>query len=189
MANGTFKTPFPANEPVLSYAPGSAEKAAVKAELKRQKSEVLEIPLVIDGQEIFERDTDNITIPHDHAHVIGKARRATKDDVSKAIDSALNARKSWAALPWQDRAAVFLKAADLLTTSYRAKLNVSTMLGQSKTVFQAEIEAACELADFLRFNAHFAQKIYEEQPLHSPQGMWNRAEARGLEGFVFAVGP
>jgi 1-pyrroline-5-carboxylate dehydrogenase len=189
MANGSFKTPFPENEAVLGYTPGSAEKAAVKAELKRQKSEVLEIPLVIGGEEIFERDTDNVTIPHNHAHVIGKSRRATKEDVTNAINSALAARKEWAALPWEERAAVFLKAADLLTTTYRARLNVSTMLGQSKTVFQAEIEAACELADFLRFNAYFAQKIYEEQPLYSPKGQWNRSEARGLEGFVFAVGP
>lgn len=189
MANGSFKTPFPKNEPVLSYTPGSPEKAAVKAELALQKSEVLEIPLVIDGERIFDRETDNVTIPHDHSHVIGKSRRVNKDDVSAAIDAALSARKSWAALPWQDRTAVFLKAADLLTTTYRAKLNVSTMLGQSKTVFQAEIEAACELADFFRFNAHFAQEIYEQQPLHSPMGQWNKSEARGLEGFIFAVGP
>lgn len=189
MANGTFKTPFPANEAVLPYGPGSKEKQEIKAEIARQRAEVLEIPLVINGEEILDRETDNVVIPHDHAHVLGRARRATKEDVTNAINAALEARKSWAALPWQDRAAVFLKAADLLTTSYRAKLNASTMLGQSKTVHQAEIEAACELADFLRFNAHFAQKIYEEQPLHSPMGQWNRSEARGLEGFVFAVGP
>jgi len=189
MTSGSFKTPYPINEKVLNYQPNSQEKALLKAELSKQKAEVLEIPLVIDGKEIFDRDCENITVPHDHAHILGKSRKATATDVSNAINAALAARAKWASLPWQDRAAVFLKAADLLTTSYRAKLNASTMLGQSKTVYQAEIEAACELADFLRFNAFFAQKIYEEQPLYSPKGQWNRSEARGLEGFVFAIGP
>ena len=156
MTSGSFKTPYPINEKVLNYQPNSQEKALLKAELSKQKAEVLEIPLVIDGKEIFDRDCENISVPHDHAHILGKSRKATATDVSNAINAALAARAKWASLPWQDRAAVFLKAADLLTTSYRAKLNASTMLGQSKTVYQAEIEAACELADFLRFNAFFA---------------------------------
>lgn len=189
MSNGSFNTPFPTNEPVLTYAPNSPERKALKAELDRQRSKILEIPLVIDGNEIFDRESETISIPHDHQHILGKSRVATPEDTKRAIEAALSAREAWASLPWQDRAAIFLKAADLLTTTYRHDLNASTMLGQSKTAHQAEIEAACELADFLRFNCYFAQKIYEEQPLHSPKGQWNRLEARGLEGFVFAVGP
>lgn len=189
MSNANFKTPFPENEPVLSYKPNSPEKSDLKQELAQQKKTLLDIPLVINGEEILGRDSDDVTCPHEHAVMIGRSRRATADDVHSAIKAALEARSAWAALPWQDRASVFLKAADLLTTTYRATLNASTMLGQSKTVYQAEIEAACELADFLRFNAYFAQKIYEEQPLYSPKGQWNRSEVRGLEGFVFAVGP
>lgn len=189
MTTANYKTPYPVNEPVLNYGPGSDEKKRLKAEIERQKSSVLEIPLVVGKERILDRDTTDVVCPHDHGHVIGKYRNATAEDVKNAIGAALEARKAWAKLPWQNRASVFLKAADLLTTSYRERLNASTMLGQSKTAHQAEIEAACELADFLRFNAYYAQKIYEDQPLYSPKGQWNRVEARGLEGFVFAVGP
>ena len=189
MSHGTFMVPPPQNEPVLSYAPGSEERANLKTELEAQKSQTVDIPLIIGEDKIFDRETLDILSPHNRNLHLAKVAQANRDDISKAIDTALTARKEWAALPWEERAAVFLKAADLISGKYRQKMNAATMLGQSKTCYQAEIEAACELADFLRFNAYFAQKIYEEQPMHSPSGQWNRSVARPIEGFVFAIAP
>lgn len=189
MTHGKFKTPMPTNEPIFSYIKGSPEKIAVKAELEKQQKEVINIPLVINGETISDRPTDPIYCPHNKELLLANVCRATPDDIENAIQGNLAARKEWASLPWEDRAAVFLKAADLLTTKYRAKMNAATMLGQSKTVFQSEIDAICELADFYRFNAYYMQHIMEEQPLYSPAGQWNKTSVRGLEGFVFAVTP
>lgn len=188
MANALFQAPTPINEPVLNYAPGSPEKAALKAELKAQMQAPLDIPLVINGQHIHDRDKAKAVMPHDHSKVIANVAQANKEDVSSAINAALAARKEWSAMPWQDRAAIFLKAADMLASTYRARLCAATMMAQGKTCFQAEIDAACELIDFWRFNVHYMQEIYKEQPF-SPNGQWNRVSARGLEGFVFAITP
>lgn len=188
VANAQFNIPKPINEPNKMYGPGSPEKLAVKAELERQRNNPVEIPLIIGGKRITGRATENIVSPHDKNLVLGKVHQATPDDVGLAIETALKARKQWAALPWEERAAVFLKAADLLASTWRAKLTAATMLGQSKTVFQAEIDAACELIDFWRFNCQFMEEIYGEQPVSAP-GIWNRTVARGLEGFVFSVTP
>ncbi|MEW5725231.1 MAG: L-glutamate gamma-semialdehyde dehydrogenase [Thermodesulfobacteriota bacterium] len=188
MSNAFFKVPEPKNEPILSYAPGSAERAAVKARLREMKSREIEIPLIIGGKEVKTGDLAEIRVPHDHSVRLGVFHRAGEKEVHAAVAAALEARKTWAALPWEQRAGVFLKAAETLTTTWRATLNAATMLGQSKTVYQAEIEAACELADFWRFNCHFLTAIMAEQP-YSPKGVWNRMEYRPLEGFVFAVTP
>ncbi|SMF05532.1 L-glutamate gamma-semialdehyde dehydrogenase [Pseudobacteriovorax antillogorgiicola] len=188
MSNARSITPKPSNEPVLAYSPGTSEREAVIQELKRQKSEITQIPMVIDGDKIFTDTKDKVVCPHDHQQVIAEVSQGTADHAKSAIDAALKARKEWAALPWEARAAVFLKAADLLATKYRAEMNAATMLGQSKTVHQAEIDAACELIDFFRFNVHYAEQIYSEQP-GSAFGMWNRSEIRGLEGFVYAITP
>jgi 1-pyrroline-5-carboxylate dehydrogenase len=189
MADGSFLFPLPPNEPVLSYKPGSPEKALVKAELKRYSSTIIEIPLAIGGQLVFDRPVDDIYCPHEKSKVLARSRRATAEDTHDAIAMSLEARKSWSNLPWNERAAVFLKAAELLSDKYRASMNAITMLAQSKTIYQAEIDAACELIDFFRFNVYYLERIYREQPPHSPNGIWNRSEARGLEGFVFAIGP
>jgi 1-pyrroline-5-carboxylate dehydrogenase len=181
-------TPRPINEPVLSYAPGTDERNAVKAELKRQKQVRTSIPLLINGQRIETSDKDQAVSPHNHQHVLADVSKANAEHVQSAIDGSLKARREWAALPWEQRASVFLKAADLIAGPYRAEINAATMLGQSKTVHQAEIDAACELIDFLRFNVYYLQEILSEQP-YSPRGMWNRSEIRGLEGFVYAVTP
>lgn len=188
MTNALSTTPIPKNEPVLGYLPGSTERAQLKEELRRQKAEKIQIPLTINGQKVFRKETLAVVIPHNHAHVLAEVSQATRADVIAAVDAALAARKAWAALPWEARAAVFLKAADLLAGKYRARMNAATMLGQSKTAHQAEIDSACELIDFFRFNAHYAEKIYREQPESLP-GMWNRSVARGLEGFVYAITP
>jgi 1-pyrroline-5-carboxylate dehydrogenase len=190
MANAQFKINLPLNEPIKAYGAGSPEKESLKNRIKELKSKVLEIPLIIGGKEIKTGNMDNCVVPHDHQKVIGRYHKAGTKEVNMAIDAALKARDSWAALPWNERAAVFLKAADLLASPYwRDTLNAATMLGQSKNVFQAEIDSACELIDFFRFNAYFAQQIYEQQPPHSPAGMWNRMEYRALEGFIFTVSP
>ncbi|MEZ4742976.1 MAG: L-glutamate gamma-semialdehyde dehydrogenase [Bdellovibrionota bacterium] len=189
MTQGKFAAPLPKNEAVLGYAPGSTEKKLIKEELKRQSNQVVDIPLVIGGKHILDRQIEELHSPHSKNLTLAKVRTATEEDVHNAIASSLNARKEWANLAWEERAAVFLKAADLLSTKYRAKLNAATMLGQSKTVFQAEIDAACELIDFFRFNVYYLQKILEEQPMYSPFGQWNRSSVRGLEGFVFAIAP
>ena len=179
--------PLPQNEPVLSYAPGSPERAALKSALKSLAAERLEIPHVIGGAAVHEGETFDVTSPHEHQKVLGRARNATPAIVTRAIDSALAAQRDWAAMRFDDRARIFLRAADLLAGPYRATLNAATMLGQSKTAFQAEIDAACELIDFLRFNVAFASRL-AEQPVSSP-GIMNALELRPLEGFVFAVTP
>lgn len=188
MTYGTFSVPVPVNEPVKSYAPGSPERASLKQKLGALASEVIEIPLVIDGKAVRTGKTANAVMPHDHRHVLAHFHQASPTDVTAAIDAAERARPAWAALPWEERAAVFLRAAELLATTHRDAVNGSTMLGQSKTAHQAEIDSACELIDFFRFNVHFAERLYREQPISSP-GVWNRLEHRPLDGFVFAITP
>lgn len=189
MATGKFVVPMPKNEAILNYHAGSAEKRLLKAELNEQMAAPRQIPLVIGGKHIIDRPMVNLACPHRKSLTVARVCQGTAEDVQAGIQAALLARKGWAALPWEERAAVFLKAADLLATKYRPVLNAATMLGQSKSVFQSEIDAVCELIDFFRFNAYYLQKILEEQPMHSPMGQWNRTEVRGLEGFVFAVAP
>ncbi|MFL5381029.1 MAG: L-glutamate gamma-semialdehyde dehydrogenase [Longimicrobiaceae bacterium] len=188
MMNSIPQVPLPRNEPVLGYAPGSPERAQLKAALGVMSSEEIEIPLIIGGREVRTGDTDTQVMPHDHGHVLARYHKAGEAEVRQAVKAALEAQREWAAWPWEDRLAVFLRAADLLAGSWRPVLNAATMLGQSKTAHQAEIDAACELIDFYRFNAAFAQKLYSEQPLSGP-GMWNRLDHRPLEGFVYAVTP
>lgn len=190
MALGVFKTPLPYNEPTLDYKPGSHERELLDKELSHQKSIVTNIPLIINGKEITtDAPTLKVTSPQNHAHHLANLHCANEQHVMEAIEAAKRARFTWGSMPWQERAAVFLRAADMVTGKYRAQMNAATMLSQGKTIHQAEIEAACELADFYRFNAHFAQKLYEEQPMVSPNGLWNRAELRALEGFVYAIAP
>jgi len=186
--DGTFSTPTPTNEVVRGYAPGSAERASLQAEVNRQLGEVVEIPCVVGGEEIYTGQTVDITNPGDHQHVLARAHLATPEVIERAIESSIKAQAEWAAMPWQDRAAVLLKAADLLAGPWRDRLNAATMLGQGKTCHQAEIDAACELIDFMRFNARYAQDIMGQQPGSNP-GMWNRIDQRPLEGFVFAITP
>jgi 1-pyrroline-5-carboxylate dehydrogenase len=188
MSNGAFDVPVPSNEPVLDYAPGSPERRAVKQKLERMSRQTIEIPARIGGRKVRTRKTAEAVMPHDHGHVLGTWHKCGKKEVEKAIGTALEAHKTWSRMPWHHRASIFLKAADLLAGSYRQVLNAATMLGQSKTVHQAEIDAACELIDFWRFNVDDMQRIYEEQPESSP-GCWNYLEHRPLEGFVFAVTP
>jgi 1-pyrroline-5-carboxylate dehydrogenase len=186
--NGTRRVPPPVNEPVKAYAPGSPERAELKARLAAMASERIEIPLVIGGREVRGAETAKAVMPHDHAHVLADWHKAGKEHVAQAIEAAAAARRDWASWAWEDRAAVFLRAAELLSTSWRATLNAATMLGQSKTVFQAEIDSAAELIDFWRFNPFYAQELYAEQPL-SNGTMWNQLDYRPLEGFVWAVTP
>ena len=186
--NGVRRIPPPINEPIKSYAPGSPERTELKARLDRMAGDRADIPVIIGGREIRTGKTSQVVMPHNYRHVLGVWHRAEKQHVAQAIDAARAARREWANWSWEDRAAVFLKAADLLSTTWRATINASTMLGQSKTVFQSEIDAACELADFWRFNAAFAQELYTEQPISAP-GMWNQMDYRALEGFVYAVSP
>jgi 1-pyrroline-5-carboxylate dehydrogenase len=188
MANALFRIERPSNEPVLGYAPGSPERRQLKARLAELADQQIEIPLIIAGEEVRTGDLGECRMPHDHQHVLATYHRAGPAEVQRAIDAALAARRAWAALEWHDRVAVFLKAADLLAGAHRATLNAATMLGESKNAFQAEIDSACELIDFFRFNAHYAAEIYSDQPA-SGRGMWNRLEYRPLEGFVFAVTP
>jgi 1-pyrroline-5-carboxylate dehydrogenase len=180
--------PDPLNEPVLAYAPGSVERAELKTRLADVAADRVEIPLVIGGRRVRTGDTRPVVMPCDHRHVLADAHMAGGRDLAAAVDAANAARRDWARWPWQDRAAIFLKAAHLLSTSWRATLNAATMLGQAKTVVQAEIDAACELADFWRFNPHYAASLYAEQP-GSPVGVWNQLDYRPLEGFVYAVTP
>ncbi len=188
MHNAFFNTPAPINEPILSYAPGSPEREKVKAALAEARSKEVDVPMYIGGEEIRTDKKIRLSPPHDHKHTLGYASEGDKSHVEKAIKVALKARKAWASMPWEQRASIFLKAADLIAGPYRAKLNAATMLGQSKNAFQAEIDAACELIDFLRFNVAFMPQIYGDQPVSSP-GVWNRLEYRPLEGFVFALTP
>jgi 1-pyrroline-5-carboxylate dehydrogenase len=188
MATGFFNVPVPKNEPVKSYAPHSPERAALKAALAEARSRQIEIPMYIGSEEIMTADKHAVTPPHDHQHVLGYYSLGDASHVTKAIEAALAAREKWANLSWEHRAAIFLKAADLLAGPYRAEINAATMLGQSKNAYQAEIDSACEMIDFLRFNVHYAAQIYGEQP-QSSDGVWNRLEHRPLEGFVFALTP
>ncbi|MFM7216910.1 MAG: aldehyde dehydrogenase family protein, partial [Bacteroidota bacterium] len=188
MSNAIFQVPVAVNEPVLNYAPGSPERAALKATLSSMRSQVLDIPMYIDGKEVRTGKTADITPPHDHRHLVGKFHKGDKQHVASAIDAALRAKAAWADLHWEQRAAIFLKAADLLAGPYRAAINAATMIGQSKNAFQAEIDSACELIDFLRFNVQYMREIYTQQPISS-KGIWNRLEQRPLEGFVFALTP
>jgi len=188
MSNGIFSVPAPRNEPVLAYTPGSPERKALRAELDRMAGQVVEITPRIGGRRVTTGRTMDIVMPHDHRHVLAVGHKAGASEVQRAVDAAGAAHHDWSRLPWHERAAIFLRAADLLAGSYRMTLNAATMLGQSKTAHQAEIDAACELIDFWRFNVAFAEEIYRQQPLSSP-GAWNRLEHRALEGFVFAVTP
>ncbi|MET4108827.1 L-glutamate gamma-semialdehyde dehydrogenase [Hymenobacter sp. UYP22] len=188
MANGFFNVPAPINEPVKGYAPNSPERTELLKTIKELKQQQRDIPMHIGGQEVRTGKTHSITPPHDHQHVLGHFHEGDASHVSQAIDAALAARPLWAEMPWEHRAAIFLKAADLLAGPYRARINAATMLGQSKNAFQAEIDAACELIDFFRFNVQFMHQIYQQQPESLP-GMWNRLEHRPLEGFVFALTP
>ncbi|HEX9288444.1 MAG TPA: L-glutamate gamma-semialdehyde dehydrogenase [Anaeromyxobacteraceae bacterium] len=188
MSQGIFRVPVPHNEPVLSYAPGTPERRELKARLATLSKQELEIPLVIGGKEVRTGKLADVRVPHRHGHRLARFHQAGAGEVQAAIDAAREARRGWAALPFEARAAVFLKAADLLSGGWRPTLNGATMLNQSKTPYQAEIDAACEIADFWRFNVAFAQQLLEEQPV-SPPGVWNRVEYRPLEGFVFAVTP
>jgi 1-pyrroline-5-carboxylate dehydrogenase len=188
MSNAFFNLPPTKNEPVLSYAPGSPEKLALKAALSTLKSQTLEIPMTIGGQKVMGQGRYAIRPPHELSHTLGWHGRADASLVSEAIDAALAAKKDWENMAWQNRAAIFLKAADLLSGPWRARMNAATMLGQSKNAFQAEIDAVAELCDFWRFNAQFMAEIYARQP-ESPAAVWNRMEYRPLEGFVFALTP
>ncbi len=189
MPNAKFELPLPPNEPIKSYAPGTPERAALKEKLVELRSQQIEIPLIIGGKEVKTGKTGKCILPHDHQTVIGTYHQAGPEEVQMAIEAALEARKTWAAMDWQDRVAIFLKAAELLSGPWRMVLNAATMLAQSKNVFQAEIDSACELIDFFRFNSYYAKQIYEHQPPYSPTGTWNRMEYRPLEGFIFAVTP
>jgi 1-pyrroline-5-carboxylate dehydrogenase len=182
------RTPAPVNEPILSYAPGTPERKELKDALSRLSGEEIEIPLVIAGEEVRTGQTDRVVMPHRHGHVLATYHKAGKEEIRRAIDASLAAQREWATWPWEERVAVFLRAAELLATRWRATVNAATMLGQSKTAFQAEIDSACELIDFWRFNCHFAERIYQEQPESAP-GMWNRMEHRELEGFIYAITP
>jgi 1-pyrroline-5-carboxylate dehydrogenase len=186
--NGTPIFPRPANEPVLSYAPGTPERAALMDELDAQAGRVVEIPLVIGGEEVRTGDTFDVVMPHAHGHVIARAHRSGPQEIEAAVAAALEARHDWSRTPWEERAAVFMRAADMLAGPRRQVLNAATMLGQSKTAFQSEIDAVTETADFFRFNSHFAEIIDGMQPLSEP-GVWNHADYRPLEGFVYAVSP
>jgi 1-pyrroline-5-carboxylate dehydrogenase len=186
--SGTRRVPPPVNEPIKSFAPNSPERAELKARLASMANERVDIPIVIGGKEIRSGETVQSVMPHDHKHVLGDWHKASQAHVQDAIVAARNARAEWGNWAWEDRAAVFLKAAELLATTWRSTLNAATMLGQSKTVFQAEIDAACELIDFWRFNPAYAQELYDEQPL-SNNVMWNQLDYRPLEGFVYAVTP
>lgn len=188
MSTGFFHVPVPKNEPVLSYAPGSKERTSLKKALADARATVLDVPMYIGGEEVRSEKKKALTPPHDHKHILGHFYEGDKSHVEQAINAALAAKELWAGLSWENRASIFLKAADLLAGPYRYKINAATMLGQSKNAFQAEIDSACELIDFLRFNVYFMTEIYNDQP-QSSLGVWNRMEYRPLEGFVFALTP
>lgn len=188
MATGFYNVPKAVNEPVKSYAPNSPERLELMATYKKMYNEKVDIPIYIGGKEIRTGKTVSIHPPHEHKHTVGNYHLAEKRHIEDAVNTSMDARKKWAATPWQDRAAIFLKAADLLAGPYRARMNAATMIAQSKNVFQAEIDAACEMIDFFRFNVEFMTEIYANQPISSP-GIWNRMEYRALEGFVYAITP
>ena len=186
--SGSWNIPVPHNEPVLSYAPGTPERAALKSALSAVGAQQADIPAVVGGREVRTGVTQDVVSPHCHRRVLAKVHQADRATIDAAIESAVEAQRDWSQWRFEDRAAVFLRAAELLATRYRQLLNAATMLGQSKTAFQAEIDSACELIDFLRFNVHYAERIYREQPDSSP-GVWNRMDHRPLEGFVYAITP
>jgi 1-pyrroline-5-carboxylate dehydrogenase len=188
MNNAIFTFPYPSNEPIKNYAPGSPERIELKLKVEELKSRSIEIPLIIGGKEVFTGDTDKVVMPTNHGHVLATYHKAGPEHVQMAIDAALVARKTWSEMPWVERASITLKAAELIATKYRSLMNAATMLGQGKNPFQAEIDSACETIDFLRFNAAYAGQIYAQQPKSSP-GVINRMEYRALEGFVFALSP
>jgi 1-pyrroline-5-carboxylate dehydrogenase len=185
---GVRRVPAPINEPNRTYAPGTPERAELKARLKQMEGEKIEIPLVIGGKEIRTGRIEKSVMPHNHHHVLAEYHKAEPEHVHQAIAAANEAQREWASWPWEDRAAIILRAAELLATTWRPTINAATMLGQSKTAFQSEIDAASEMIDFWRFNAHFAQELYHEQPASGP-GVWNQMEYRNLEGFVYAITP
>lgn len=188
MAHGFFKVPVAFNEPVRSYAPGSQERKNVLEMYKKMYNSTVEVPMYINGKEVKTGDTATMSPPHDHQHILGTYHKASREHVEEAIKGALEARKKWAAMPWQQRAGIFLRAAELVAGPYRDKINAASMLGQSKSIHQAEIDAACEMIDFFRYNVQFMSEIYAEQP-ESTQEAWNRMEYRPLEGFVYAITP
>ena len=187
MSNGYFKVEMPKNEPVKAYLPGSPERASLKKELERQSAQVVQVPMIIGGKEVWTERKTKAVMPHDHAHVIAEAASGGEKELKDAIAAALAARKAWTEMPMEHRVSIFLKAADLIAGPMRDKVNAATMLGQSKTVYQAEIDT-CELIDFLRFNVYYLQQIYDRQPNNTPN-VWNRIEYRQLEGFVTAISP
>ena len=187
--NAFYKVPVPKNEPVLNYAPGSKEKAELQAKLSELKSTTIDIPMHIGGKDIFTDNKKTMHPPHEIAHLLGTYNYGTRAHVEMAIHAAQKAKKEWSDLAWDQRAAVFLKAAELLAGPYRARINAATMLGQSKNCYQAEIDAACELIDFFKFNVQYLTEIYAEQPPENSPGVWNKSEYRPLEGFVFAITP
>ena len=188
MSKGFYKVPAPVNELVKSYAPGSPERKELQSKLSELRSQVIDVPMYIGGKEVRTGKTGKLTPPHDHQHLLGNYHKGDKTHVKQAIDAALAAKAKWTDLSWEHRASIFLKAADLLAGPFRSRINAATMLGQSKSAYQAEIDAACELIDFLRYNVSFMSDIYKQQPNSGP-GMWNRTEQRPLEGFVFALTP
>ncbi|SHI70585.1 L-glutamate gamma-semialdehyde dehydrogenase [Flavobacterium haoranii] len=188
MSKGFFNVPKAVNEPVKSYAPGTPEREQVLAAYRKMWNEQIDVPLYIGSEEIRTGNTQNMSAPHDHQHIVGKYHLAEKSHVEKAIATALEARKKWSKMTWENRAAIFLKAAELIAGPYRAKINAATMIAQSKTIHQAEIDAACELIDFLRFNVEYMSQIYNDQPV-SDSSVWNRLEHRPLEGFIYAITP
>ena len=188
MSNSVFQVPYPNNEPILSYTSGSPEKEAVLSTYNKMYGEKIDVPMRIGNQDVRTDKTANMHPPHDHKHLLGVYHTASQSHIKDAIKAALEAKKAWSEMPWESRAAIFLKAAELVAGPYRSQINASTMLAQSKTIHQAEIDAACEYIDFLRFNVSFMQEIYENQPENSP-GIWNRLSYRPLEGFVYAVSP
>ena len=188
MSNALHRVPEPLNEPIRKYLPGSKERESLIQELDRQASTVVNIPLVINGKEVYTENTFDIYMPHDHQHILARCSLAGAAELNLAVESALAAKESWEAMPWEHRIAIFLRAAELVCGPYRDKINASTMLGQSKTFYQSEIDAACELVDFLRFNAYYAEEIFAQQPGNMP-GIWNRLTYRALDGFIVAISP
>ncbi|MFT5773413.1 MAG: 1-pyrroline-5-carboxylate dehydrogenase, partial [Algoriphagus sp.] len=189
MLKGFFNVPVPVNEPVKSYAVGSPERKEVKAALEEARSKQIDVPMYIGSDEVRTGKTRPMSPPHDHQHILGHFHEGDASHVEQAINAAMGAKHAWENLAWEQRAAIFLKIADLIAGPYRAKLNAATMLGQSKNVMQAEIDAACEFIDFVRFNVKYMTEIYAQQPPVSGNGIWNRLEQRPLEGFVFALTP
>ncbi len=189
MSTGFYQVPAPANEPIYEYAPGTPEREALKATLKAMKEAPVEVPLYIGNEQIKTGNKKKLTSPHNHQFTLGHYHEGDASHVEQAIDSALNVKDSWENMPWEQRASIFLKAADLISGPYRYQMNAATMLGQSKTAHQSEIDAVCELIDFLRFNVHYMAQVYEQQPPISPKGIWNRLEQRPLEGFILAITP